>query len=99
MGYWLHRDPCGCGISGLAPVLEFHYTTTLQDADQASFFGGNLVFGSRTANFDIVNMTVGLHVEIAGNTNFHVGGVFPLGDQLQDRFFDSEFLIRLNRQF
>ncbi len=32
-GYWHYRDPCAKYITGLASLLELHYTTTLNDAD------------------------------------------------------------------
>jgi hypothetical protein len=32
-GYWLQRDRNASWITGIAPTLELHYTTTLQNAD------------------------------------------------------------------
>ncbi|WP_166821545.1 hypothetical protein [Thalassoroseus pseudoceratinae] len=32
-GYWHYRDPCAKYVTGLASLLELHYTTTLNDAD------------------------------------------------------------------
>jgi hypothetical protein len=32
-GYWLLRDPSRRWITGIAPTLELHYTTTLENAD------------------------------------------------------------------
>jgi hypothetical protein len=32
-GYWLIRDPQAAWLTGLAPTLELHYTTTLNSAD------------------------------------------------------------------
>jgi hypothetical protein len=34
-GYWLHRNPEACFLTGLAGQLELHYTGTLNDADTA----------------------------------------------------------------
>jgi hypothetical protein len=33
VGYWLYRNPEGHRLTGLAPTIELHYTTTLDNAD------------------------------------------------------------------
>ncbi|HLJ93445.1 MAG TPA: hypothetical protein VKU02_09675 [Gemmataceae bacterium] len=33
LGYWLVKDQCRSWIQGIAPTLELHYTTTLDNAD------------------------------------------------------------------
>lgn len=42
-GYWLHRNPRGNGVTGVAAMAELHWTSTLQDADvfenRSSFLG------------------------------------------------------------
>src|SRR5207253_9907353 len=32
-GYWLFRNPEGHRLTGIAPTVELHYTTTLSNAD------------------------------------------------------------------
>jgi hypothetical protein len=101
-GYWLYRNRCACGLTGLASVLEFHYTTTLQDTDrvfQPVYPPGlRLIFENFSNRVDIVNLTVGLHAEFANHTLCRVGGVFPLstGD---NRSFNSEVQVQLERRF
>jgi len=99
-GYWLYRDPYSFGITGLASVLECHYTTALQDADIVAFPAvvAAPTFGNRLNRFDIVNMTVGLHLEIGAYMALRVAGMFPLrtGD---NRSFDSEVQATLNWRF
>jgi hypothetical protein len=37
LGYWVTRDPEARWIRGIAPTLELHYTTTLENADVITF--------------------------------------------------------------
>ena len=96
VGYWLYRNPCACGLTGLAALVEFHYTTTLQDADSVT--DGDFYFGNSANRVDIPNLTVGLHSEIANHTLVRVGGVLPL-DEDDDRYFDAEVQVQLERRF
>jgi hypothetical protein len=99
-GYWLYRNPCGSGLTGLASVVEFHYTSTLQDADVVSgaVAGADFQFGNLLNRVDVVNLTVGLQAEVCNRTSLRVGGVFPLDDN-PERPFDAEFHVSLDRRF
>ena len=99
VGYWLYRNPHACLITGLASVVEYHYTTTLQDADIVSGGDGSQVlrFGNMHNRLDVSNVTAGLHTEL-GQTTVRVAGVFPLNED-SDRFFDAEVQVSINRQF
>lgn len=98
-GYWVYRNRCASLITGLAPVIEYHYTTTLDDADRVSGFDRSqlLSFGNTLNRLDISNLTVGLHAEL-GKTTVRVGGVFPLSDD-PDRLYDAEVQVSLNRRY
>jgi hypothetical protein len=98
VGYWLHHNPNAPVLTGLAAVVEFHYTTTLNDADSISGPVGLATFGNLANRMDIPNLTVGLHSELANRTLVRVGGVFPLstGD---NRWFDAEFQAQVERRF
>lgn len=102
VGRWLYRNQCARLLTGMAALLEVHYTGTLQDTDSV---GGSvypyltsLTFTNPANRVDIVNLTVGLHNELAANTLLRVGGVFPLtyGD---NRAFDAEVQVQLERRF
>jgi hypothetical protein len=103
-GYWLWRDPCAC-VTGLAALVELHYTTTLNDSD-ALFAtpvgvggGGHVMDLVNPANrLDVVNLTAALHAELAQYTSLRVGGVVPLRDP-DNRFFDAEIAVQLIRRF
>jgi hypothetical protein len=96
VGYWLYRNQCAPLLTGLASVMEIHYTSTLNDGDVVS--NGGDQFGSALNRVDLLNMTIGLHGVLNRQTTFRVGGVLPLRDE-PDRGFDAELLFSLNRYF
>ena len=93
-GYWLYRNP-HASVTGLASIVEFHYTTTLNDGDVIDV--GDR-FGSLLNRFDLAHLTVGLHTVLHENTTVRVGGVFPLNNE-PDRAFDAEVQVSLNRYY
>lgn len=97
-GYWLRRDDCAAYFTGLAAIAEFHYTTSLQDADTVPLLGGALDFGNAMGRFDVVNLTLGLHAEVTPETSARVGTVFPMFSD-DNRFFDSEVQVSLIHRF
>jgi len=99
LGYWLHRNPYGRAVTGVAGMLEYHYTTTLEDAGTVSGTDGFqfLRFGNPANRMDISNLTLGLHTEL-GKTTVRVGGVFPLSGG-SNRLYDAEVQVSINRQF
>ena len=103
-GYWLWRDPCAC-VTGLAALVEVHYTTTLNDTDAlfatpvGSGGGGHVMNLVNPANrLDVVNLTAALHAELAQYTSLRFGGVFPLRDP-DNRFFDAEVAVQLIQRY
>jgi len=99
LGYWLHRNPYGRAVTGVAGMVEYHYTTTLEDAGTVSGTDGFQVlrFGNLANRMDISNLTIGLHTEL-GKTTVRVGGVFPLSGG-SNRLYDAEVQVSINRQF
>ncbi|WP_254508390.1 hypothetical protein [Anatilimnocola floriformis] len=99
-GWWLYRDGGGT-LTNLAALLEFHYTTSLQDTDAiAATVGGRPIdYRNNFNRFDIVNLTTGVQARLWDNTSVRVAGVFPLGSRDDQRFFDSELQVQINRQF
>lgn len=92
LGYWLFRDPEAEFLTGLAGLLELHYTTALNDADVVTDKDQIVVFGANAGRLDAVNLTIGLHAQIARSTTIRAGYVTPLRDG-NHRFFDSEFTV------
>jgi hypothetical protein len=99
LGYWVHRNPYSRYITGLAPMVEYHYTTTLENAPIVSGTDGYqfLQFGNTYNRQDISNLTVGLHTEL-GKTTVRVGGAFPLSGT-SNRLYDGEVLLSVDRRF
>jgi hypothetical protein len=100
VGYWLSRNPGADWVTGLASVLELHYTTTTQDADIVSgtAAGRYFSFGNFGNRVDVLDLTFGLHAELVNHTLCRVAGVVPLrtGD---NRLFNSEVQVQLERRF
>lgn len=86
-GYWLFRDEEAEFLTGLAGVLELHYTAALNRADNVDF---NFVhFGDGPGRFNVINLTTGVQANIGRSTLVRASFVAPLrGDP--NRFFDSE---------
>lgn len=91
-GYWLFRDPDADFLTGLAGLLELHYTTALNRADVVTDVNQVITFGADTGRLDAINLTVALHTEIARSTIVRAGYVTPLRDG-NHRFFDHEFTV------
>lgn len=92
-GYWLYRGPQSDFLQGIAPSVEIHYTTALQNADTA---------GPVTNPFnrmDFCDLTAGLHVELERGTDLSIGVSVPLKPADGDRPYDSEFIVQLNQRY
>jgi hypothetical protein len=104
-GYWLFRDPSSSAIvTGMAPMIELHYNTTIQDPDlvDAGQTGLAPLDFDQVTNFrgrlDVLNLTGALRMEIAGQSYLTVFGVLPLRTD-DDKLFDSEFGIQYARLY
>ena len=99
LGRWLYQNQGGL-LSGVAMFTEAHFNSALNDSDLNSLaFSSNSFNSAYSTNatrkrFDILDLTAGLHIEIADRTKLRVGAVFPVGDE---KPFDSEFGIQLTR--
>lgn len=106
-GYWVYRNRCARVLTGVAPIIELHYSTTLNDADvvRAGAGGPNdSAVGNFANRVDILNLTAGLHFEAFNRTTITVAGVAPLSDEEDpilggDQPFDAEVLVQINHRF
>ena len=100
-GFWLFYNPEASFLTGITPMAEFHYTTTLQDADIviASTSAGTIGLGNVFNQLSIPNVTVGTHFWIGPNSVFTVAAAFPLADREYNRQFDAEVIAQFNRFF
>jgi hypothetical protein len=119
LGKWLYRNECNCCrcrqccVTGIASIFELHYTGSLNDADQLDVGEDFLINGTDARvgavenRFDVLNLTMGLQVELSEQWRINVAGVVPLrkrefeasGLRREDRFFDGEFSLQINRFF
>jgi hypothetical protein len=98
-GYWFYRNEAAPHLKGMAALLEVHYTSALSDSD--SLYGVTpitLFAFTGSGRVDVVDLTVGLHFELANNTVCRVGSVVPLCSA-PDRTFDSEVAAQIERRF
>jgi hypothetical protein len=92
IGCWLHRSPFGV-LTGVAPTVEVHYNTSLQEADSVALGGvrvGN--FGDRV---EALNLTAGATFCFGPSSRLAVGYVAPLGGGA-DRQLDGGFRVLLD---
>jgi hypothetical protein len=92
IGRWIYRNTSG-PARGLAWMVEAHYTSTIEDADVIS--SGVFTVGDAQQNFDILNLTLGMHA-VVGQSVFTIGYGVPVTD---DRGFDGELRAFVNRYF
>jgi len=112
IGYWLFRNPEGHRLTGLAPTIEMHYTTTLNNAeivtlprDPSSIVTPNALLtppaptvGNRNNRLDILDLTLGTTFEFAQRLTLATGFTLPMKGQ-DNRTFDWEFQLQLNYYF
>jgi hypothetical protein len=101
IGYWLYRDALGGGgggwLRGVAPIVELHYTTTLQDAQGFEAFGSGIT--ALQQRIDVLNLTAGLQFELGASSWLSVAAVAPLRTEPGDKLFDAEVVVQFNRRF
>ncbi len=111
-GYWLFRNPEGHRLTGLAPTIELHYTSTLNNADLITLPRDPSVIvtpnalltppaptvGNRNNRLDILDLTLGTTFEFANRFTLATGFTLPMRGQ-DNRTFDWEFQLQLNYYF
>lgn len=103
-GKWFYRDPSRSFMQGMAGILELNWTATLNDT--AVVTDGALTTIANFANQqNVFNLSAGLHCQLTRLTNLRVAAVVPLrgsnnGDPVaQNRYFDSEVSVQVNRRW
>ncbi|MGE0759056.1 MAG: hypothetical protein AB7O38_18705, partial [Pirellulaceae bacterium] len=94
IGRWIYRND-GARLSGVAPQLEIHYTTTMQDPDAV-----NGLFNP-AVRMDTLALTAGLNFQFFNVSTLTLAGVAPLrGNQsAAEHPYDAEFQLFFNRAF
>jgi hypothetical protein len=94
VGYWLYQNPEARWVTGIAPTVELHYTSTLQNANSV----GTLITPA-FLNQNILDMTAGLQFRLGKSSDFTVAGAFPLSTSPGDKLFDAEVIAQYNWRF
>ncbi len=99
-GYWLFRENTtdDWGLSGVAPIVEMHYNTSLNDQDSLTFDNGNRSFGGNSDNIELINATVGVVTQWGWNKSLYIGYAAPIGSG-EDQQFDGELRAIFNWRF
>jgi hypothetical protein len=97
IGYWAYRNRCAHYITGVAPIVELHYLSTINDTDSSTFDSTNLITNSFN-RMDFLNITGGLHFAIGDLSSLRVISSAPLRDGVE-AFFDAEVAVQFNRRF
>jgi len=96
VGYWIYRPKCQRNfITGIAPIVELHYTSTMNELDLPDFQSATSddVFESNFRS-DLLNITGGVVINMGRSTSLRIAGVAPLREG-RDRLFDSEVSAQL----
>ena len=97
-GYWLFQDQeATTGLTGLAPIMELHYSRSLQAGDIA-VAGNGFSIGSPLRSFELLNGVVGANLQFGQASSVMMGYSVPIGGG-SDQQFDGEFRLILNRRF
>ncbi len=104
LGAWVYRNPSarprgGPLFHGVAAVMEFHYTSTLDAPDAVTASTGptntHLTFTNLARSVDVVNATIGVQTQLANGLGIRAAGVLPLR-RYDNRFFDAEAQVSVN---
>ena len=99
VGRWLFQQEDGL-VTGVAGLIEAHYNGSLNESDAFTDVISDGTFNTFYSvnplqrQFNMVDLTAGLHIEIADQTKLRIAGVFPVSEQ---RPFDSELGIQISR--
>jgi hypothetical protein len=104
VGRYFYRND-GARLSGLSAQIEIHYTSTLQDADEVSFSGGDIF--NPYNRLDLLTLTGGLNFQFWNTSWLTVGCAVPVRESQYDRRydlhperpFDAEVQVLFNRYF
>ncbi|HEY2826254.1 MAG TPA: hypothetical protein VGJ04_01530 [Pirellulales bacterium] len=98
VGYWLFNNRLGTGggeyLTGMAPILELHYTKALDDA-----MGIQPFIEPESNTINALNLTAGFFFQLGSSSGLTVAGVAPLRTSRADKQFDAEVLVQFNRWF
>jgi hypothetical protein len=101
MGYWIYQTKrCDFCLTGIAPMIELHYASTMEDLELPNFDdgdGGVERLFEEDLRRDALNITGGVLFSLGQLTSLRVAGVAPLRDETL--MYDAEFGVQLIRRY
>ena len=105
-GYWMIRDPERRGLTGLAPVFEFHVNDPISKSQAVNGLGifnglpgaGNGSLAYSNSSSTLVNLSAGLYATFNERTSLTLGYCTPVSDA-GGRQFSNEFRAFVNWRF
>lgn len=95
IGYWLYQTKRhDVWITGIAPMLELHYTSTLKDLELPDIGSGVFEPDFRR---DALNLTGGVLFSLGRWTSLRIAGVAPL--RQESLMYDAELGVQLIRRY
>ncbi len=95
-GTWWYQNPDARLVTALSSVIEFHYTSTLDNAD--TLRAGGFAIGNPLRNVDILNINLANHSILRNGWEVSAGFILPVR-RGSDRAFDYEFALQVDRLF
>lgn len=95
-GYWFRRCADDRLIKGVAAITELHLTQSVSTSDEVGDGTGIIQAGVRGLERSMLDLTVGLHLEVLRRSDLTLGYVVPL---TSDRDFDGELRVLVNWNF
>jgi hypothetical protein len=92
-GVWIYENPCARLLSGVAPIIELHYTSTLKNTDQLSGQFSNILNRQ-----DFLNLTGGTTFALGQRSYLTLAGTVPLRT-FPGRGFNGETVIQYVRRY
>jgi hypothetical protein len=96
LGMWAYRNPYARAVTGIAPVIELHYSSTLQDTE--SLTGNGFTVNGVSRRFDVLNGTICTHFFLGDQLTVTPAISFPLRNG-NDQQFDYEAIVQANWYF
>jgi hypothetical protein len=93
LGRWLFYNPSKAGwLQGIAPIVEMHYTSTMNDTDRVSI-GQN--YTNPFNQMDFWSVTMGTHMQVTNHSNLRLAASLPLHDGPRDETHSSDVTLFL----
>ncbi|MCA8984897.1 MAG: hypothetical protein KDA76_14125 [Planctomycetaceae bacterium] len=93
IGRWLYYNPDASGmVKGIAPIVELHYTTTINDTDNVAIVQN---YRNPFNRMDFWNVTMGTQMQLGDRSNLRLAASLPIRNGSQDETHASDVTLFL----